>query len=120
MNMFFTKHVPSNTQQPSISAEVHMAILLVQYNSFLNLPDHMTKFMSKEFKGCAVAGQFACGRTKTAASINCIGSHMKEELVSAMRTEPFSSVSCLMPVIILDCIKCFLLQYVSSIPISIT
>ena len=35
MNMFFTKHVPSNPQHPSISAEVHMAMLLVHRNSFL-------------------------------------------------------------------------------------
>ena len=90
MNMFFTTHVPSNTQHPSISAEVHMAMLLMHHNSFLNLSDHMTKFISKEFKGCAAADQFACGRTKTTAIVNCIESHMKEELVSAMRTEPFS------------------------------
>ena len=90
MNVFFTKHVPSNTQHPSISAEVYMAMLLVHRNSFLNLSDHMTKFISKEFKGCATADQFACGGSKTAAILNCIGSHMKEKFVSAMGTEPFS------------------------------
>ena len=82
--------MPSNTQHPSISAEVHLAMLLMHHNSFLNLSDHMVKIISKEFRGCAAADQFACGRTKTAAIVNCIGSHMKEELVSAMRTEPFS------------------------------
>ena len=90
MNMFFTKHVPSNTQHPSISAEIHMTMLLVHQNSFLNLSDHMMKFISKEFNGCAAADQFACGRTKSATIVNCIGSHMKEELVLAMTTEPFS------------------------------
>ena len=87
MNMFFTKHVSSNTQHPSISAEVHMAMLLVHHNSFLNLSDHMTKFISKEFKGCAAADQFACGRIKIAAIVNCIGSHMKVEFVVEQKSQ---------------------------------
>ena len=90
MNMFFKKHVPSNTQHPSILAEVRMAMLLVHHNSFLNLSDHITKFISKEFKGGAAADQFVSCRT--IAIVNCIGSHMKEELVSAMRTESFSTM----------------------------
>ena len=90
MSMFFTKHVPTNTQHPSILAEAHMTMLLVHQNSFLNLSDHMMKLMSKEFKGCAAADQFSCGRTKSATMVNYIGSHMKEELVSAMTTEPLS------------------------------
>lgn len=91
MSMFFTKPVPSSSQQhPSISAEVHMAMMLVHHNSFLNLSDHMTRFISKEFKGCPAADQFACGRTKTAAIVNWIGGHMKEELISTMKTGPFS------------------------------
>ena len=88
--MFFTKHVSSNTQHPSISADVHMAMLLVHHNSFLNLSDHMTKFISKEFKGGAAADQYVCGRTKTAGIVNRIGSYMKEELISPMRTELFT------------------------------
>ena len=90
MNMFLTKPTSSNTLHPSLSAEVHMAMLLVHHNSFLNLSDHMTKFITKEFKGSAAAEKFACGRTKTAAIVNCIGAHMKEELVESMRAEPFS------------------------------
>ena len=71
--MFFTKHVPSNTQHPSISAEVHMAMLLAHHNSVLDLSDHMKKLSSKEFKGCATANRFACGRTKTTAIIIVLG-----------------------------------------------
>ena len=67
MNMFFRKHVSLHTQHPSISAEVHMAMLLVHHSSFLSLSDHMEKFISQELKGSAVADQFARGRTKIAA-----------------------------------------------------
>ena len=36
------------------------------------------------------AENFACGRTKTAAIINCVGSHIKNALVEDMKNNLFS------------------------------
>ena len=67
-----------------------MAMLIVHHNTFFNLSDHLTKFISQEFKGSRAADNFACGRTKTGAIINCVGKHMKEELVGDLKESPFS------------------------------
>ena len=90
MNTFFTKPASSNSQHPSTSSEVHMAMLLVHHNSFLNLSGHMTKFITKELKGCTAADKVSCGKTKTAVIVNCIGAHLKDKLVGEMRAGPFS------------------------------
>ena len=80
----------SNVIHPSIQVEVKMAMLLVHHNSFFNLSDHLTWYISNEFKGISAAEQFASGRTKTAAIINCVGSHIKNALVEDMKNNPFS------------------------------
>ena len=75
---------------PSINAEVKMALMLVHHNTFFNLSDHMTQYIRQEFKGSKAAQSFSCGRTKTAAIINCIGNYLQEELIGDMKTNPFS------------------------------
>ena len=84
--MYF--HKPQSNQL--VQAEVRMVMLLVHHNMFFNLFDHLTKFITREFKGSPAASNFVCGRTKTAAIINCIGERMKEELISNLQKYPFS------------------------------
>ena len=67
-----------------------MVMLLVHHNSFFNLSDHLTRYISNELKGSPAAVNFACGRTKTAAIINYVGSHMKNALVEDIKNNPFS------------------------------
>ena len=88
--MFLHRPAPTNEIHCSIEAEVKMALLIVHHNTFFNLSDHLTRYISKEFKESNAARNFSCGRTKTAAIINCIGKHMKEELITDMRKSPFS------------------------------
>ena len=90
MDMFLQKPSLANVIDPSIEAEVKMAILLVHHNTFFNLSNHLTRYITKEFKGSSAAENFACGRTKTAAIVNCVGKHLKQELVQHMQENPFS------------------------------
>ena len=46
--------------------------------------------MKGEFKDSKAAENFSCGRTKTAAIINCTGDDIKQELVKGMSQSPFS------------------------------
>ena len=67
-----------------------MALLIVHHNTFFNLSDHLTQYVKGEFKDSKAAKNFSCGRTKTAAIINCIGGDIKQELVKDMYQSPFS------------------------------
>ena len=51
----------SNTIHPTIEAEVKMAMLLVRHDTFFNLSDHLTHYISKEFKGSAAAENMVGG-----------------------------------------------------------
>ena len=75
---------------PSILSEVRMAMLIVHHNTFFNLSDHLSKWVGKEFKSCTAGENFSCGRTKTAAIVNCVGASMKHDLVNTLQEEPFS------------------------------
>ena len=90
MEIYLQQSSSSNVIHPSIRAEVKMAVLLVHHNSIFNLSDHLTRYISNGFKGSSAAESFACGRTKIAAIINCVGSHMKNALVEDMKNNPFS------------------------------
>ena len=90
MEQYLQQPSSSNVIHPSIQAEVKIAVLLVHHNSFFNLSDHLTREISNKFEGSSAAEKFACGRTKTAAIINCVGSHMKKALVKDMKNNPFS------------------------------
>lgn len=78
------------TVHPSIQAEVKMTMMIVHHNTFFNLSDHLTQIVKSEFQGTAAAENFACGRTKTSAIINCLGDEFKAELVDDMKKFPFS------------------------------
>ena len=67
-----------------------MAMMIVHHNTFFNLSDHLTQIVKSEFQGSAAAENFACGRTKTSAIINCLGDEFKAELVDDMKKFPFS------------------------------
>ena len=78
------------TVHPSIQAEVKMTMMIVHHNTFFNLSEHLTQIVKSEFQGSAAAENFACGRTKTSAIINCLGDEFKAELVDDMKKFPFS------------------------------
>lgn len=67
-----------------------MAMMIVCHNTFFNLSDHLTQIVNSEFRSSAAAENFACGRTKTSAIINCLGNEFKVELVGDMKKFPFS------------------------------
>ena len=71
-------------------AEVKMALLIVHHNTFFRLSDDLTPYIQLEFKGPKAAENFSCRRTKTAAIVNCLGSHYQKELISDLRSTPFS------------------------------
>ncbi len=75
---------------PSIKAEVNMAMMIVDHNTFSNLSDHFTPYVRQEIHGSAAAAGFQCSRTKTAAMVNCIGKSLKDELVQDLKSTPFS------------------------------
>ena len=79
-----------NEIHPSLQAEMKMALLIVHHDTFFNLSDHLTPYIKNEFKGNNTAKKFFCGRTKTAAIINCIGDDIKNELLRDMKSIPFS------------------------------
>ena len=91
MDELFRKRTATTDEvDPSIKAETKMAMLIVQHNTFFNLSDHLAPFIRKEFKGSSVAESFQCGRTKTAAIVNCIGNYFFEKLKTDMKDLPFS------------------------------
>ena len=88
MDMFLRKPSSANVIHPSIEAEAKMAILLVHHNTFFNLSNHLSRYITREFKATLAAKNFACGRTKTAAIVNCVGKYLKQELVQHMQKKP--------------------------------
>ena len=52
--------------------------------------DHLTRIIRKEFGDSEAGKAYSCGRTKTAAIVNCIGDAVFEELKRAMHAKPFS------------------------------
>ena len=52
-----------------------MVMLLIQHNSFFNISDHLSLLTRSEFRRSQAAENFSCGRTKTAAIVNCLGDH---------------------------------------------
>ena len=78
------------TVHPSIQAQVKITRMIVHHNTFFNLSDHLTQIVKSEFQGSAAAENFACGRTKTSAIINCLGDEFRAELVDDMKKFPFS------------------------------
>ena len=79
-----------NEIHPSLNAEIKMVLLIVHHNTFFNLSDHLTQYVKGDFKESKATKNFSCGRTKTAAIINCIGDDIKQELVKDMSQSPFS------------------------------
>ena len=75
---------------PSIRAEVKMVMMIVHHNTFFNLSEHISPLVREEFHGHAAADGFHCGRTKTAAIVNCIGTSLRDSLVEELKSWPFS------------------------------
>ena len=91
MDELFRKRAAStNDVDPTIRAETKMVMLIVQHNTFFNLSDHLSPFIRKEFKGSSVAESFQCGRTKTAAIVNCMGDYFFNKLKADMQELPYS------------------------------
>ena len=68
----------------SIEAKAEMDLILNHHNKCSNFSDHMTQYIKGEFIGSKAAGNFPCGRSETAAIINCIGDHLWHELIREM------------------------------------
>ena len=47
---------------------------------------HLTPYIQSEFKWSKAAENVSCRRTKTAAIVNCLGSHYRKELISDLRS----------------------------------
>ena len=90
MDQLFRKQPTNSDIDPSIAAEVKMVMMLVQHNSFFNISDHLSSLIRNEFKGSAVAEHFSCSRTQVAATVNCLGDHFFENLVTDMQNLPYS------------------------------
>ena len=89
LDLFY--HKPNTSEiDPSIQAETKFVMLLIQHNTFFNLSDHLSQLNRSEFKGSNAADNFTCGRTKTAAIVNCLGNHFFEHLKSDMQELPYS------------------------------
>ena len=80
----------TNAFHPSNKAEVKMTLLIVHHNTFFHLSDHLTPYISKEFKRSLAAENFSCRRTKTTATVNCVGSHYQTQLILQLYLSPFS------------------------------
>ena len=52
--------------------------------------DHLAPSIHNKFSDSCIAKQFTCGRTKTAATVNCIGDYFFENLKDNMQNLPFS------------------------------
>ena len=50
----------------------------------------MTQFIKNDFKGSNAVKKICCGRTKTAAKINCLGEDLKKDLIKDMNSSSFS------------------------------
>ena len=57
---------------------------------FSNLSDHLTSYINSEFKGSCAAENFSCGRTKTAAIVNCVGDQFQLDLIADLKKLSFS------------------------------
>ena len=68
-----------NEIHPFLQTEMKVALLAVHRNTFFNLSDHLTPYIKNEFKGSNATKKISCGRTKTAAIINCIGDDIKSQ-----------------------------------------
>ena len=90
MDQLFRKQVPVDDVDPTITAETKAVMLIVQHNTFFNLMDHLSSFIKREYKDSPTAEFFSCGRTKTAAIVNCMGDNFFEELKADMQENPFS------------------------------
>ena len=89
MHAFYQK--PSTSEMdPFIQAETKYVMLLIQHNSLFNISDHLSPLIRSEFRGSQAAESFSCGRTKTAAIVNCLGDHFFEKLKSDMQEMPYS------------------------------
>ena len=75
---------------PAILAEVRMTMLVIHYNTFFNLSDHLTQYINNKFKGSCTAENLSCGRTKTAAIVNCVGDLFQLDLMADFKKLPFS------------------------------
>ena len=75
---------------PAILAELRMAMLVVHHNTFFNLSDHLTPYINNEFKGSSASENFSCGRTKTAAIVNCVRDQFQLDLIANLKKLPFS------------------------------
>ena len=88
MHAFYQK--PSTSElDPSIQAETKFVMLLIQHNSFFNISDHLSPLIRSEFRGSQATENFSCGRTKTAAIVNCLGDHFFKKLRSDMQEIPY-------------------------------
>ena len=92
-NLFSKKFTTSVSGDHRISAAVFKSVLLVvQQNTFFNIMqwNHLAPLIRKEFTDSHIAKQFTCGRTKTAAIVNCIGDYFFENLKDNMQNLRFS------------------------------
>ena len=75
---------------PAFLAEARMSMLVIHHNTFFNLSDHLTPYINNEFKGSRAAENFSCGRTKTAAIVNCVGDKFELDLIADLKKLTFS------------------------------
>lgn len=72
-------------------AEVKVAVILVSHNIPLAFADHLSPLFKECFPDSKIAKKYCSARTKTSAIINkAISPYLLNELVSNMRSKPFS------------------------------
>ena len=64
--------------------------MLIHYNTFFNLSDHMTQHVETELKGSSAGENFSCAHSKTPPIANCISNFLREQLIQDMKNSPFS------------------------------
>ena len=91
LQSFFCLETPTtSSMHPAFLAEARMSMLVIHHNTFFNLSDHLTPYINNEFKGSRAAENFSCGRTKTAAIVNCVGDKFELDLIADLKKLTFS------------------------------
>ena len=90
MDLFLKRSSNQDDVHPSIEAEAKMALMIIQHNTFFNLSDHMTQFIRSEFKDSKAGANFSCGRTKTAAIVNCLGNEFLKLSATTCKSSPLA------------------------------
>ena len=77
-------------QSAVIQAELYFTAFLIEHNVPLAAADHAGPLFRKMFPSCDVAKRYGCARTKSTAIVKELESSVIEDLVTQIKTKPFS------------------------------